>query len=149
MNDNSYTTTFTVDESPDEVFNAINNVREWWSEDIEGSTDKLGAEWTYNYHGVQYKKQQITELVPGKKVVWHVVNSSVNFAEEEAEWTGTDIVFEITQKGHKTEVHFTHVGLVPAMVCYEDCSGAWDAVINDSLRSLITTGKGKPSEKEE
>ena len=56
---------------------------------------------------------------------------------------GTDI-----EKGDKTEFRFTHVGLVPAIECYGDCSGAWGFYINDSLRSLITTGKGQPNPKE-
>lgn len=36
MTDKSYTTSITVKESPATVFAAINNVRGWWSEDVEG-----------------------------------------------------------------------------------------------------------------
>lgn len=43
MNSQNFTTAFTVDQTPDEAFAAINNVREWWSEEIEGDTDKLDA----------------------------------------------------------------------------------------------------------
>ena len=45
----NFTTTILVDNSANEVFNAINNVRGWWSEEIEGSTDKLNEEWSYHY----------------------------------------------------------------------------------------------------
>jgi hypothetical protein len=38
--------------------------------------------------------------------------------------------------------------LVPAFACYGDCSDAWGFYINDSLRSLITTGKGQPNQEE-
>jgi hypothetical protein len=41
------TTSFTVDQSPDEVFDSIANARGWRSEEIDGSTDKLGAEFKY------------------------------------------------------------------------------------------------------
>jgi hypothetical protein len=59
------------------------------------------------------------------------------------------VVFETNRKGDKTELRFTHRGLVPAIECYGGCSGAWGYFINESLRDLITTGKGKPETKEE
>jgi uncharacterized protein YndB with AHSA1/START domain len=147
MTNQSFTTTFSVDQSPEEVFDAINNVRGWWSEEIDGSTDKLGAEFKFHYKDLHRSTQKITELVPGKKVVWHILESRINFVKDKTEWKGTDIVFEITKKHGKTELRFTHVGLVPAIECYGDCSGAWGFYINDSLRGLITTGKGQPNKK--
>lgn len=146
MKTKNYTTSFTVDQSPREVFDAINNVRGWWSGNIEGITDKPGATFTYRYEDVHRSVQKITEFVPGRKVVWHVEDSTINFVDNKSEWNGTDIVFEIARKGDKTEVRFTHVGLVPNVQCYGGCSGAWGFYINDSLQSLITTGKGDPGE---
>ncbi|HLQ58672.1 MAG TPA: SRPBCC domain-containing protein [Gemmatimonadales bacterium] len=148
MNDKNLTSTFTVDQTPEEAFAAINNVRGWWSGEIEGSTDKLGDEFTYRYQDVHYSKQKITEMIPGKKVVWLVLDSYLNFIEDKSEWNGTKITFEIAKEGDKTEVHFTHVGLVPDHECYGACSNAWGTYINGSLRSLITTGKGQPNPKE-
>lgn len=148
MTDKNYNTAFTVDKSPAEVFAAINNVRDWWSGEIDGPTDKLGAEFTYRYQDLHRSTQKITELVPGKKVVWHVKDAAINFVKDKAEWNGTNVVFEIAKKGDKTELRFTHVGLRPAIECYGKCAGAWGFYINDSLRSLITTGKGDPKEKE-
>ena len=92
---------------------------------------------------------RITEFVPGKRVVWHTTDSSLNFVSNKNEWNGTDIVFEIARKGGRTELRFTHVGLVPALECYGDCSEGWGFYINDSLRGLIMTGKGKPEKREE
>lgn len=145
---NNYTSTFTVDQTPEEIFAAINNVRGWWSENIEGDTDKLGAEFTFHHQDLHRSTHKITEFVPGKKVVWHTTDSHISFVENKTEWNGTDIVFEINKQGDKTELRFTHVGLVPAIACYGDCSGAWGFYIDTSLRDLITTGKGQPTEKE-
>ena len=39
MNDQNFTTAFSVDHTPEEAFDAISNVRGWWSEEIEGSVD--------------------------------------------------------------------------------------------------------------
>jgi len=138
MSDQNYTTTFSVSQTPEEVFIAINDVRRWWSGDIEGATDKLGAEFVYRSGDLHRSTQKIIELIPGKKVVWHVLDSQLNFVKDKKEWNGTDIVFEIINKEDKTELRFTHIGLVPTIACYDDCSDAWSFFINDRLRSLIT-----------
>ena len=144
----NYTTSFTVDQSPEEVFDAVNNVPAWWSGEIDGRTDRLGAEFTYRYQDLHRSTQKITEFVPGRKVVWHVAEAKIAFVKDKDEWNGSDIVFEIARKGGKTELRFTHVGLVPTIECYGKCAGAWGYYINESLRSLITTGKGDPNAKE-
>ncbi len=146
MKDQNYTATFTVDQTPEEAFAAINNVRGWWSGEIEGSTDKLGDEFTYHYEDVHFSKQKVTELIPGKKVVWLVLDSYLNFVKDKTEWNGTKIIFEISKKGNGTELRFTHLGLVPQYECYDACSDAWGFYVKGSLRSLITKSKGQPNQ---
>ncbi len=143
--DQSYTTTFTVDQTPAEVFAAINHVRGWWSQAIEGKTDVLGATFQYHYGEMHHCTFKISEFVPGKKVSWHVVENYFSFTEDKTEWTGTDVVFEITKQDDKTEVQFTHVGLVPTDECYTACAEGWSTYVNGSLHSLITTGTGEPN----
>jgi len=144
MQRQDFTTTFTVEKSPEEVFNAINNVRGWWSGEIEGEADKLGAEFEYRYKNFHYSKQKVTELVPAKRVVWHVTDADLNSFQNKTEWIGTDIIFEIFRKDNNTEVRFSHAGLVPAFQCYGDCSGAWGELVNTNLRNLIATGENQP-----
>ncbi len=85
--------------------------------------------------------QRITELVPDRKVIWHVVDSKINFVRDKTEWNGTDIVFEISPEGSRTELRFTHIGLVPTIEGYDGCSGAWGFYVGDSLRRLITSAR--------
>ena len=145
-NEHSFSTTFTVDQSPQDVFAAINNVRAWWSGDIEGNTDQLGDEFTYRYEDLHRSTQRIVESVPGERVVWHVEDAYLSFADDKTEWTGTDIAFDISRHGDRTEVRFTHVGLIPEFECFGDCSNAWGYYINTSLQNLITTGRGQPND---
>jgi hypothetical protein len=148
MKTSDFTTTLVVDQTPEEVFNAINNVRGWWSEEIEGSTEKLNDEFTYHYKDVHISKMKLIEVIPNEKVVWLVMDNHFNFTKDESEWKGNKIIFEITDKDNKTQLQFTQVGLVPAYECYDICRDAWSNYIKNSLRSLITAGKGQPNRKE-
>nr|WP_277869300.1 SRPBCC domain-containing protein [Actinopolymorpha singaporensis] len=55
------------------------------------------------------------------------------------------ITFDITQKDGRTEVRFTHHGLVPTEECFDVCSTGWNFYVNTSLRQLIATGEGQPN----
>ncbi|MFN8058516.1 MAG: SRPBCC domain-containing protein [Vicinamibacterales bacterium] len=146
MNGQDFTTTFVVDQAPAAVFAAITNVRGWWSEDIEGRTDQLG-QFTYRHRDLHRCRIEVTELRPGAAVVWRVLENYFQFTKDPAEWTGTEIRFELRSSGHQTEVRFTHIGLVPQEECYGVCSNAWSSYINGSLRALIETGRGRPNER--
>ena len=141
MDAKDFTVAFTVEQTPEEAFAAINDVRGWWTgkPGIEGSTDKLGDEFTYRYEPHHYSKQKVTELIPGKKVVWLVLDSSIDFVNDKSEWKGTKVTFDIAKKGDKTEVRFTHIGLAPDIECFDACSNAWGSYVNGGLRSLIAT----------
>ena len=145
MTQNNFTTTLLVDESPRDVFNAVNNVRGWWSEQIEGRTDQLNSAFDYHYEDVHRCKMKIVEFIPDEKVVWFVMDNYFKFTQDKTEWTGTKIIFEITREGDKTQLRLTHLGLVPEYECFEICRDSWTNYIQNSLRSLITTGKGKPN----
>lgn len=143
-----YNTTILVDKSPKEVYDAINNVRGWWSENIEGGTEKLNDEFSYKYKDVHHCKMKLIEVIPDQKVVWLVTDNYFNFLKDQSEWKGTKVIFEISSKGDQTQMHFTHEGLTHEYECYEICFDAWTDYIQNSLRNLITTGKGTPNPKE-
>jgi activator of Hsp90 ATPase-like protein len=148
MKGENFTVVIRVDRSPQEVYDAVNDVRSWWSGEIDGPTDRLGGVWTYRYQDLHRSTQKVTRLEPGKKVVWHVEDADLSFVKDRKEWNGTDIVFDIAKKGGQTELRFTHVGLRPTIQCYGDCSGAWTFYIQDSLQKRIVNGKGSPNPKE-
>lgn len=148
MQQQDFTVTLLTDHTAHEAFNAINNVRGWWSEEVKGGTDKLHDEFDYHYKDVHSCRMRITELVPDKKVVWLVLDNYFNFIKDQSEWKGNTIHFDISPEGNQTRIRFTHQGLVPAYECYEICFNAWTDYLQNSLLQLITTGKGKPNPKE-
>lgn len=144
LTERGYSTSYMVEQSPEEVYAAILDVGAWWTGDVEGRADELDAEFTYRHPPQHYSRQRVVELEPGRRVVWRVTDSHLSFVPEPEEWTGTEIVFEIIHAAGGTELRFTHVGLVPDVECFGACSTAWLHYVNGSLRSLITTGAGLP-----
>jgi hypothetical protein len=135
---NKYLTVeFAVDASPEAAYAAINNPRGWWSADITGETTAVGDEFTYVYEDIHRSTQRVTELVPGSKVAWHVVEGYLNFTKDPAEWTGTDVVFDITRVNGKTQVRLTHVGLDPDIECFDACTKGWEYYAGEQLPKLI------------
>lgn len=139
-----FTTSFTTKKSAREVFDAINNVRGWWSTSLEGDSQKLNDVFKYEYKTMHDSTQKLIEVVPDKKVMWKVSDSTLTFVNKKDEWDGTTVLFEISEDDGSTKVVFTHRGLIPALECFEACSGGWNHYIHKSLVPLINTGKGNP-----
>jgi hypothetical protein len=144
MKNQHYKATITVDGAPAEVFNSINSVSKWWTDDLVGSTQKTGDEFTVRFGDVHVSKQKLIEIIPGKKLVWLVTDSNLNFIKNREEWTNTRICFELSGHDDKTTIEFTHIGLVPEVECYNSCTKGWDYFFKGSLYKLLTEGKGTP-----
>lgn len=149
MKNQDYTTTIHVDKTPAQVFDAVLNIRGWWSENVDGDLDELNNEWLYYYKDAHRAIIKTVELVPGRRVVCLVKENYFSFTKDKAEWTDTKLVFDITEKNGKTTLRFTHQGLEPHYECFDVCSEAWTYFIEESLRGLIETGKGDPSPRDE
>lgn len=139
------TMSFIVDRTPGDVFAAVNDVRGWWSGSIVGDTATLGAEWVYTVPDIHYSKFRTTELAPGARVAWLVVDSYLSFPEDKHEWTGTTVRFDIAPvEDGGTRLTFTHVGLKPEHDCFEVCNTAWGQYILGSLRDRLVAHAGRP-----
>jgi hypothetical protein len=141
----SFSTSIITKKSSQVVFNAVTNVRGWWSETIVGNTAKLDDEFEFEVKDIHYSKQRLIEVIPNKRVVWLVTEAKMTFIDDQDEWKDTRVIFDITNEGDKTKLTFTHEGLVPAIACYKACMPAWTQYIEHSLKQLIETGVGDPN----
>jgi uncharacterized protein YndB with AHSA1/START domain len=146
MTDGFVTFSQDFDQSPDEVFAAVLDPRSWWGEGIQGGTSEVGDEFLYEVPGVHRSLMRLAEVVPNERVVWSAVDNVITFTEDQKEWDGTEVHFDIaaTDAGG-SRLRFTHVGLEHDFECYDVCHKAWSFYITTSLRRLITTGAGLPN----
>jgi len=147
MKTSDFTATLLVDPTPEEAFKSINSVSKWWSEDFEGSTAGLNDIFTVRF-GEVFITSKVVELVPGRKIVWQVLDCNKPWLKNTKEWNDTKMSWEISVKENKTQIRFTHIGLVSEVECFEVCSKAWSQYLQHSLLGLITTGEGQPTPKE-
>lgn len=141
MGHKSFTATIEIGKLPEEVFNCLTEVTNWWSKDFGGSSKQLNDEFTIHHPGQHYSKQKLVEVIPGKKIVWLVTDSTLNWLHKDKhEWTSTKMIFEIIKARDKTILQFTHEGLIPEKECYEMCEKGWNMILKDWLFHFITTG---------
>lgn len=127
-----------------EIFKIITaDVSKWWGgKDLTGSTTKLNDEFVIHHPGAHYSKQKLIEIIPEKRLVWLVTESNLCWLQNnKAEWTGTKMIFELSNQNNSTLINFTHCGLVPAMESFKKVQQGWDTVIKDYLYNYIMEGK--------
>ena len=148
MASKSYTSTIVVNKTAHDAFNAIQNFRGWWSQEIEGNTNKPGETFFYHYKDVHLCKIKLIEMQEDKRLVYQVIDNEFNFTKDKSEWINTKLIFELQPEGNNTKIVFTHEGLVPEYECYAVCNDAWTSYIQGSLKDYIEKGTGKPNGKE-
>ena len=136
----NYTQVVEIKSSAENTFITITEkLNDWW-----GKTDfpvkKLGDEFTTSF-GKAYWKFRVIEFNPIKKVTWSCIGGEPEF---NAEWIGTTIYWEIKPFENHTKLSFEHVGLTPALPCYNICAPTWEMFISKSLKKYLETGKGEP-----
>lgn len=137
----NFTFSFESVQTPQDIFDTLIDIRKWWTgfygEEIIGSSKKLNDEFIFRAgNGAHYSKQRLIEFVPDKKISWLVTDSNLSFLDKTNEWTNTKICFEISKQANKSQITFTHQGLVPKIECYNACSAGWTKYLEKLTQKL-------------
>lgn len=143
MEDKDFTCSITANISAADAIKKISEIPKWWGVNFKGSANEQGDEFVITMSGDSFFNYTVTELVPGKKVVWLCTDCNMPWYNDKKEWAGTKQIFELTENKGETAVNFTHEGLTPKSECYKDCEPGWTHWITASLYSYLTTGEGK------
>lgn len=139
MQNKNYHKTILVNASIEESMEKISNIDLWWKKDYTGSAKKLNDKFTVPFTDPSFVDFVVSELKPGKKVVWKVTDCYLPWFKNKKEWNNTEVVFQLSEENQKTKIDFTHVGLVPEVECFEVCQKGWDGHLNN-LGKLINEG---------
>ena len=131
-----YAVTIRVEKPRSWIFyHLLNNVDKFWPEDFKGQSAQLNDEFEFSSGGNHYSKNKVHELVPDSKLVWLVTESIRK--DDNFDWSGTKMIFELAEEGQNTLLTFTYDGLVfedeydrLVMIC--------DKVIGEILFNYLT-----------
>jgi uncharacterized protein YndB with AHSA1/START domain len=126
-------------DSADRTYDALTTVdglAGWWTEDTTGDPG-VGGTVAFRFGELGGFDMEVTELVPGERVRWLVVDGP-------PEWIGTHVDWDLRQDDGHTLVRFTHEGWAEPVDFMRHCSTKW-ATFLLSLKSLVETGTGAPS----
>jgi len=143
MEQQSYQCSILVNRPLLEAFAGINEISSWWANEVKGSSHRLNDQFSVHF-GKTWSKFNISEYLPGKKIVWHTMGCHLDLLKNPEEWKNTDIIWELTETGGKTKIQMTHLGLVPGLECFEDCNKGWDFYLKESLFNFLENKKGLP-----
>lgn len=143
MKKQDYTATITVDTTPQEAFNSINNISGWWTKDIEGHSEKIDDIFTVRF-GETFITIQLIKVIPHEEIGWKVIDCYKHWLKDKKEWLNTTMSWKISSADNTTKIEFTHHGLIPGIECYNGCENAWNFYVKESLFKLINKDKGTP-----
>ena len=142
----NYKTGIVVDATLKTAFDSICNPDAWWG-NIEGPTNHTGDEFTYR-PGDTWVHFKVIEMLPEQKIVWYVTDCHLPFVKDLKEWKDTTLVWNLKTTHAGTEIDFEHIGLAPGIECYDGCVNGWNFYIRESLKALISEGKGMPGNRQ-
>lgn len=146
-----YQQSLVLEANPTTVYAALTTtegLRGWWTQDCDAES-KVGGNIRLRF-GRTRKALRVERLEPGREVHWlcteaHIAASQLTHRDE---WIGTQMVFRLTPQGNeRTRLDFEHIGLVPALDCYQMCRDGWRYFFG-SLQKLVETGRGTPYQEE-
>lgn len=142
MENQNFTISISAEISAEEAIKKISNVPEWWGITFSGNSGKQNDQFVVKMGGDSFFDFTVTELIPGKRVVWSITDCNMPWYSDKKEWANTKLIFDLKETGDMTVLAFTHDGLTPDVECYNDCAPGWTHWIKTSLFSYLTTGKG-------
>ncbi|MBN8853211.1 MAG: hypothetical protein BGO55_13260 [Sphingobacteriales bacterium 50-39] len=153
MNQQNFHCSIVVPATAREAFEKISRVWDWWAVNFKGDgkghwADLTGMpnyrSFTVHFARTTWSRMEIVEIVPDQFVLWKVVDCHLPIFKDPYLWKNHFIAWDISAEGAATRITMTHIGLIPGIECYGDCSKGWSFYVEESLYKLLTVNRGLP-----
>ncbi|WP_409338299.1 glutaminase [Corynebacterium sp. LK2510] len=135
-----FSTSFDVAAPRKDVYKAIQNPKDWWSDVVGGSACEPGDEFHVE-GGDDYAEFTVNEATDGDRLVWHVEPTD-DRDKDDSTWRDTDVIFELEDsESGDTRVKLTHRGLLPHNARYQELTEGWRDRL-DGLKKRSAERKG-------
>ena len=111
MENKNFTSSISAEISAEEAIKKISNVPGWWGITFSGNADKQNDQFIVKMGGDSFFNFTVSELIPGKRVVWLITDCNMPWYADKKEWANTKLIFDLTEKNGVTDLIFTHEGL--------------------------------------
>jgi hypothetical protein len=153
MNPQNFHYSIVVPSTAREAMEKISRIGDWWAINFKSEAENGGTEgpgrphysaFTVHFARTTWSRMEIVEFVPDQFVLWKVVDCYLPIFKDPYLWKNHFIAWDIAAEGEATRITMTHIGLIPGVECYEDCSKGWSFYIGESLYKLLAEDKGLP-----
>jgi len=157
MNQQNFHCSIVVPATAREAFEKIGRVWDWWAINFKGCAKGFqgsmgapeagslqGQAFTVHFARTTWSRMEIVEVVPDQFILWKVADCYLPIFKDPYLWKNNFIAWNISPEGDSTRITMTHIGLIPGMECYKDCSKGWSFYVGESLYKLLTEGRGLP-----
>ncbi len=127
-----------IDAPPQRVYQAVTEqtgLAAWWTQETVAQPE-LGAILEFTFGNRYHDKMEVLLLEPGRQVKWRCI-------EGDAEWVGTELIFDLAEEKGGTVLRFTHGGWVSETDFFANCNYHWGYYMR-SLKLYCETGRGTP-----
>lgn len=142
METKDFTCSISAKISANDALKKISDIPGWWGVTTTGNSQKQNDRFTIKMGEEAFFDCIITELIPGRRIVWLITDCYMPWFSDKKEWANTRLIFDLDENNGITQLTFTHEGLTPDLECYKDCEPGWTHWIKTSLLSYLTTGTG-------
>ncbi|HEX9504059.1 MAG TPA: hypothetical protein VF974_07150 [Patescibacteria group bacterium] len=93
MGNNDFNSSISAKISADEAIKRIGRVPEWWGVTFSGNSEKQNDQFIVKMGGDSFFNFTVTELIPGKRVVWLVTDCYMPWYTDKKEWLNRTEVY--------------------------------------------------------